>query len=121
LRPLSAVFFARLGLSPRSTVTTLVLQKVVWAGANNGSYPLAAEALKQLAGIGISSKQIRRMVGQIGRARLVERDAAVEQLQAMPLPIRRAGSQVNESPQVAVISMDGGRYQRRDNFRGQPM
>ena len=110
----------RLGLPPRSTVTTKVLQKAVWAGANNSSYPLAAEAVRQLAGIRLSPKQIRRLVGHIGRARLVERDAAVEQLQAMPLPQRRAGSQAVEPPLVAVISMDGGRYQRRDNFRNEP-
>ena len=111
---------ARLGLPPRSTVTTKVLQKAVWAGANNGSYPLAAAALGQLAGLRLSSKQIRRMVSQIGQARLKERHEAVEQLQAMPLPKRRAGSQASEPPSLAVISMDGGRYQRRDNFRGEP-
>lgn len=91
----------------------------MWAGANNGSYPLAAAALLQLAGIRLSSKQIRHLVGQIGRARLAERDEAVQQLQAMALPKRRAGSQASDPPKLAVISMDGGRYQRRDNFRGE--
>jgi hypothetical protein len=109
-----------LGVPPRSTVTTKVLQKAVWAGANNGSYPMAAEALGQLAGLRLLPKQVRRMVGQIGQARLAERDAAVEQLQTMPLPKRRAGSKASEPPQLAVISMDGGRYQRRDNFHGEP-
>jgi hypothetical protein len=111
---------ARLGLPPRSTVTTKVLQKVVWAGANNSSYPLAAEAVRHLAEIRLSPKQIRRLVGQIGRARLAERDEAVEQLQVMHLPKRRAGNQAAEPPRVAVVSMDGGRYQRRDNFRNVP-
>jgi hypothetical protein len=111
---------AQLGVPPRSTVTTKVLQKAVWAGANNGSYPMAADALEQLAGLRLSPKQVRRMVSQVGQARLAERDAAVEQLRTMPLPKRRAGSKASEPPQLAVISMDGGRYQRRDNFR-QPM
>lgn len=96
----------------------MVLQKAVWAGVNNGSYPLAAAALQQLAGVSLSSKQVRRMVGQIGQARLAERDEAVAQLQTLSLPKRRAGSRAGEPPEVAVISMDGGRYQRRDNFRG---
>ena len=110
----------RLGLAPRSTVTTKVLQKVVWAGANNSSYPLATEALRQLAEVELSPKQVRRLVGQVGRARLAERDEAVEQLRAMTLPKRRAGNRAVEPPPLAVISMDGGRYQRRDNFRKKP-
>lgn len=55
----------------------------------------------------------------MGRARLTERDAAVEQLQSMSLPERRRGSRAVQAPELAVISMDGGRYQRRDNFRNQ--
>jgi hypothetical protein len=111
---------ARLGLPARSMVTTKVLQKVVWAGANNSSYPLAAEALLELAGVRLRPKQIRRLVGQVGRARLAEREEAVERLRTMPLPRRRAGSQAAEPPPLAVVSMDGGRYQRRDNFRSDP-
>lgn len=91
---------------------------MVWAGANNGSYRLAADALERLAGISLTVKQVRRLVGEVGRARLQERDAAVEQLKQLPLPKRRAGSQAAEAPALAVISMDGGRYQRRDHFRG---
>jgi hypothetical protein len=111
---------ARLGLPPRSSVTTKVLQRVVWAGANNGSYPLAAAALEELADIRVSPKQVRRLVVQVGDVRLAERDEAVKQLQAMPLPQRRAGSRAAPAPELAVISMDGGRYQRRDHFRSQP-
>ena len=81
---------------------------------------MAVEALKQLTGIELSIKQIRRMVGEVGAARVAERDGAVEQLQAMPLPQRRQGSAAGEPPPLAAISMDGGRYQRRDNFRGEP-
>jgi hypothetical protein len=94
-----------------------VLQKAIWAGANNGSYALAAAAMEQLGEIRLSPKQIRRMVNQVGEARLAERELGVEQLQAMSLPKRREGSQASQPPDLAVISMDGGRYQRRDNFR----
>lgn len=79
---------------------------------------MACEALEQLAEIRLSPKQVRRMVGQVGQARLVEREAAVEQLRTMPLPARRCGSQAAAAPELAVISMDGGRYQRRDHFGG---
>lgn len=110
---------ARLGIPPRSPVTTRVLQKTIWAGANNGSYALAAEALAELSEVRLSPKQIRRLVVQVGEARLAERDDAVAQLQAMPFAKRRAGSGAATPPELAVISMDGGRYQRRDHFRGQ--
>jgi hypothetical protein len=92
------------------------MQRAVWAGANNGSYPLASAALRNLAEIRLSAKQVRRLVGAVGRARIVERDEAVAQLQALPLPKRRAGSRAVDPPELAVISMDGGRYQRRDHF-----
>lgn len=88
---------AQLGLPARSTVTTKVLQKAVWAGANNGSYPQAAAALERLAEIRLSSKQVRRLVGEVGHARLAERDTAVEQLKKMSLPERRSGSRCAES------------------------
>lgn len=67
----------------------------------------------------LSVKQVRRMTSVIGKARLKEREEAVEQLKALPLPKRRAGSRANSPPPLAVISMDGGRYQRRDHFRGE--
>jgi hypothetical protein len=101
-------------------VTTKVLQKAVWAGANNSSFSLASEALAELAGVRLSPKQIRRLAHEVGRVRVAERDAAVEQLKSMSLPARRAGSQAHTPPALAVISMDGGRYQRRDNFRSGP-
>lgn len=99
-----------------------MLQKAVWVGSNHRSYPLAEAALRELAGVRLSAKQIRRMVNEIGQARLAERDQAVTELKQMPLPKRQAGSQASQPPQVAVISMDGGRYQRRDHFqvRGEP-
>jgi hypothetical protein len=98
-------------------VTTKVLQKAVWAGSNNGSYPLAGQALEQLAGVQLSLKQVRRWVKDVGEARITEREAAIEQLRRMPLSKRRQGSRASDPPELAVISMDGGRYQRRDNFR----
>jgi hypothetical protein len=105
---------------PRSNVTTQVLQKAVWAGANSGSYQQASEALAELSETRLSPQQIRRMVLQVGETRLAERDEAVEQLQATSLPRRRAGSRACDPPALAVISMDGGRYQRRDHFRSDP-
>lgn len=109
-----------MGLPPRSTITPRVLQKVIWAGANNSSYPLASSALLELAGLRLSPKQIRHALQLVGAARLAEREQAVENLQARTLPARRAGNPAARPPELAVILMDGGRYQRRDNFRSEP-
>lgn len=100
-------------------MTTAVLQQVVWAGANLTSYPQAAQALSMLANVELSPKQIRRLTTQVGSARVHEREAAVQQLRELPLPARRAPREEVAAPSLAVISLDGGRYQRRDHF-GQP-
>ena len=111
-----------MGLPARATATAKLTEKIVWAGSNLGSYEMAEEAIWQLSEQSISAGRIRRQVNQVGDSRLVERDEAVEQLQAMDLPSRRSGSAHREAPQVAVVMMDGGRYQRRDYFaaRGEP-
>ena len=107
---------ASLGLAARSTVTPSVLQKMVWVGSNLGSYATAEEAMRELAGVSISARRIRRAIEQIGTERVAERKAAVERFKEMDLPKRQAGSTAVEPPEIGVISMDGGRYQRRDHF-----
>jgi len=97
-------------------VTPKILQKMVWAGSNLGSYAMAEEAMRELAGVCVSARRIRRAVSQVGDERVAEREAAVEQFQKMDLPKQQAGSTAVEPPQVGVIAMDGGRYQRRDHF-----
>jgi hypothetical protein len=92
------------------------VEKITWAGSNLGSYAMAEEAARQLAEQEISVGRIRHQVHQVGDARLAERDEAVAALRSMDLPARRRGFAHQEAPQVAVVMMDGGRYQRRDHF-----
>jgi len=66
--------------------------------------------------VSISSRRIRRVVNQVGDERVAEREAAVERFKEMDLPKQQVGSTAVEPPQVGVITMDGGRYQRRDYF-----
>jgi len=77
---------------------------------------MAQEAMHELGAVSISAKRIRRMVERVGGQRVAEREAAVQQFKEMDLPKRQAGSKSVDPPQVGVISMDGGRYQRRDYF-----
>jgi hypothetical protein len=118
-RPAGGLFFpvaGSMGLSARGTTTPKLTEKIVWAGSNLGSYAMAAEATRQLAEQDVSAGRIRRQVKQVGDARLAERERAVAELQAIDLPLRRKGSSHREAPPVAVVMMDGGRYQRRDHF-----
>jgi hypothetical protein len=89
---------------------------MVWAGSNLGSYEMAEEAMRELGGVSISLKRIRRVVGQVGHQRVAERKAAVERFKEMDLPKQQIGSTAVDPPQIAVTMMDGGRYQRRDHF-----
>ncbi len=89
---------------------------MVWAGSNLGSYVMAEEAMRELAGVSVSLRRIRRVVGQVGNQRVAEREAAVKRFKEMDLPKQQIGSTAIDPPQIAVTAMDGGRYQRRDHF-----
>jgi len=107
---------ASLGLPARSNVTPRVLRKMVWAGSNLGSFVAAEDAMRELAEVSTSSQCIRRVVQRIGGQRVDERAEAVERFKQMDLPKQQAGSKAATPPEIGVISMDGGRYQRRDHF-----
>ena len=89
---------------------------MVWAGSNLGGFETAERAMFELAGLSISERRILRSSEQIGAERVNERTEAVERFKEMDLPKRRSGSQAVAPPQIGVISIDGGRYQRRDHF-----
>jgi len=107
---------AKVGLSARATVTPKLLQKMIWAGANLSSYEEAAESMQELAEQPISARRIRRQVTAIGQGRIAEREQQVESLKTMTFSDRRSGSSARKAPDLAVVMMDGGRYQRRDHF-----
>lgn len=108
-----------MGLRARATVTPKVIQQMAWSGSNLGSYEMASQTVEQLSGLEISAGRIKRQVEHVGEARIAERNEHVEGLKEMDLPQRREGSALPcvEVPEVAAVMMDGGRYQRRDNFR----
>ncbi len=105
-----------MGLPARATVTPKTIELMVWSGANLGSYGMAADAIDRLAGLEISDRRIRLQIDKIGSARIDERDAAIEELKQMTFAERRAGNPLADAPELAVVMMDGGRYQRRDHF-----
>ena len=100
----------------RETLTPAVLQNVVWAGANLKSFSQASDALQTLADIKLSAKRIRRVTEQVGQDRLEERQQQVAAFQQKPLMERLTSLADSDSPDLGVVMMDGGRYQRRDHF-----
>lgn|GEM_PF-4058289 len=102
---------------PREGVTPLVLEKVGWAGANLGSYQQAVDALALLAEIPLAPKQVQRMTSQVGADAVEERTQQVQQHRRRPLMKRTTARPGVESSELAVVMMDGGRFQRRDHFQ----
>lgn len=100
----------------RETVTPGVLQKTVWAGANLKSFPQSSEALWVLAEIKLSAKQVRRITEQVGQDRLKERTQQVVDFRGKPLMQRLTSAANAPGPELGVVMLDGGRYQRRDHF-----
>ncbi len=102
---------------PREGVTPLVLEKIVWAGANLGSYSQAAAAIEMLSEITVAPKQVQRMTSQIGADDVEHRRQQVEQHVLRPLMERTTAPPEAKPLELAVVMMDGGRFQRRDHFR----
>ena len=85
-----------------------LLAKIEYAGANEGSFQQAAEALRRLAELPISAKHVQRIAERLGRERCQERDREVERLKGGKLPPRRV-----QPPAVAAIHVDAGKVQMR--------
>jgi hypothetical protein len=64
-----------------------------------------------VADLAISDKQVRRVCQAIGAARVAERDQDVANYQALPLTQRKSVPAGVTAPDVAVVSVDGGRLQ----------
>jgi hypothetical protein len=98
-------------------VTPLLLEKIVWSGANLGSYQHASNALQELAGVKLTVKQVQRITSQIGADDVRQRQAQVAAHPHRPLMERVAAPPQVTPPELGVVMMDGGRFQRRDHFR----
>jgi hypothetical protein len=96
------------GFSPR------VQQKIVYAGVENTSYQQASNHLAMLSDLVVEPKPVERLVKRIGQERIDQRDAAVAKHQQLPLMAKDAiANPQRPCPQVAMISVDGGRIQIR--------
>ena len=90
-----------------------LLAKIEYAGANEGSFGQAAEALARLAEMPISAKHVQRITERLGRERTEQRDRDVERMKAGKLAPAHA-----EPPVVAAIHLDAGKVQLRADGGG---
>ena len=98
----------------RSSLSPRVQQKVVHAGVNSVSYEQASRDLAELADLNVKPKPVERLVKKIGRERNDQRDAAVAVHRRLPLMDKDVVADPKRScPQVAMVSVDGGRLQIR--------
>jgi hypothetical protein len=104
----------------RSSYCPSLQRKIVYAGSTHGSFVRGEEALKELAGVEVSAKQVERLTRQIGNERVAERNAEVAAFQQLPLAEKHQTPAAVSSPEVAVVMADGGRLQIRERGEASP-
>ena len=92
---------------------------MVYAGSHASSFRQASEDLKEEAELEISEQRIMRATERIGQERVEQREAEVGQWEQLSLP-EQLSSPTAAVPAVAVVEMDGGRMQIRDERFGTP-
>ena len=91
-----------------------LLAKIEYAGANEGSFQQAAEALQRLAEFSISDRHVERITERLGQERAEQRDRHVERMKAGKVTPTHA-----QPPRVVAIHLDAGKVQLRADD-GQP-
>ena len=99
------------------TYSPHVLQQIVYAGVQNTSFAAGRDDLLNLARLKIPEKQVERVSERIGQERVDQRQKQVETFLALPL-MEKFAAPVARAPDLAVVSMDGGRLQIRDELCG---
>jgi hypothetical protein len=90
-----------------------IQRKILYASAREPSFQGAAEALKELAEVTLSSRNLSRIAHEVGQQLQAQRDQDVERLEARELKPR-----IETRPALAVIEIDGGRLQIRGEGKG---
>lgn len=89
-----------------------IIKKVVYSGTHSPSFTLAEGNLEHVGDVKIGAKQIERVCHRVGGELLEQSREAMAAYQALPL-VKKDDSPIPHPPAVAVVQMDGGRYQRR--------
>lgn len=87
--------------------------KIAREAARSTSFEAAGESLSDLAEVDISGRQVGRIAHELGEQLRQQRDQQVDDFQG-----RRLLPQTNVAPKLAVVSIDGGRFQARSEGQG---
>jgi hypothetical protein len=113
-----------LGIEVEATCSPQLERKVVAAATEGRSYQSASTLLDELAEAQVSAKQCERITQRIGRERIAQRTARLEEYERFPLPAQQQTPATAPSnswkARVAAVLIDGGRAQMRDERWGQP-
>jgi hypothetical protein len=90
-----------------------MLQKIEYAGGNNRSFETAAASLDRLAELSINPRNVERITERLGKERAAARDKS-----AAAMVARKLRSQYKQAPAMAVISVDAGKAQFREQGKG---
>jgi hypothetical protein len=90
-----------------------VLKKIEYAGGNGRSFESAAQSLARLAECSISARHVERLTEKLGkeRAGLRDQDAAAMKARTLRSPYKQA-------PAIAVVMVDAGKAQFRQEEAG---
>jgi hypothetical protein len=99
----------------RTELSPTLQRKVVRAGTKNTSFMKGSEDLLDYLNLEVDPKQVERVTERIGKERCAERDAEVEQYMGLPLAERKDKPEGVVAPALAVVGVDGGRLQIRDD------
>lgn len=89
------------------------MQKIEYAGGNSRSFAAAAQSLQRLAECSISDRHVERLTQRLGRERAAARDRAAAAMQQ-----RTLRSSYKQAPAVAVVMLDAGKAQFRQEDAG---
>jgi hypothetical protein len=114
-RPVAGIFFP---LRPRLRLDShnfspAILAKILRAAARGCSFQDAGETLADQAEVKISGRQVERIAHEVGAELQRARDQQVADFQG-----HRSVSRTTVAPKLAVVSLDGGRYQTRSEGQG---
>ena len=118
---MSPVNFATLVFFPQSQSLGIdhggysphVQKQIVYAGVQNTLFAAGRDDLLNLARLKISEKQVERVTERIGQERVEQREKQVQAFLALPM-MEKFATPAAHPPDLAVVSMDGGRLQIRD-------
>ena len=90
-----------------------LLKKIEYAGGNGRSFASAADALERLAEFSISARHVERLTERLGKERAEQRDQ-----RAALMKERKLRSRYKQPPAMAVIMLDAGKAQFRQEDAG---